>query len=82
METACGVQAEAVQKNLSRITNQIYKLLPSREEGLDWEKPLQTLTIELIGMNRLIPDQEELFSLLCKLEINFSAVGRKNLLNH
>ena len=32
--------AAAIQNNLMRITNQIYKLLPNREEGSDWEKPL------------------------------------------
>jgi hypothetical protein len=61
----CG---EAILSNLNRITNQIYKLLPSREEGIDWEKPLQTLIIELTGMNNLLADQVNLFSLLCKLE--------------
>lgn len=63
-----SISREAIQKNLRRITNQIYKLLPSREEGLDWIKPLQTLIIELTGMSTLLPDQTELFSLLCKLE--------------
>lgn len=62
------VSNEAVLSNLNRITNQIYKLLPSREEGIDWEKPLQTLIIELTGMNNLLADQVNLFSLLCKLE--------------
>jgi len=63
-----GINNNAIQKNLFRITNQIYKLLPNREEGLDWKKPLQTLIIELKGMNTLLSDQTELFSLLCKLE--------------
>lgn len=59
---------EAILKNLNRIANQIFKLLPLREEGIEWEKPLQTLILELKGMTALIPDQTELFSLLCKLE--------------
>lgn len=65
---ASVIDNKAIYNNLHRITNQIYKLLPNREEGLDWIKPLQTLTIELTGMSRLFPDQTELFSLLCKLE--------------
>ena len=65
---ATTISSEAIQNNLRRITNQIYKLLPNREEGLDWKKPLQTLIIELTGMSSLLPDQTELFSLLCKLE--------------
>jgi hypothetical protein len=62
------IDSQAIQDNLFRITNQIYKLLPNREEGLDWKKPLETLIIELKGMSSLLPDQKELFSLLCKLE--------------
>jgi len=68
MNKMLTINREAIQNNLNRITNQIYKLLPNREEGLDWEKPLETLIIELTGMGSLLPDQTELFSLLCKLE--------------
>lgn len=59
---------EAVKKNIDRITNQIFKLLPNREEGGDWQTPLQNLIYEIIGMKRLWVDQPSLFSLLCKLE--------------
>lgn len=62
------VNCQAILNNLNRITNQVYKLLPNREEGLDWKKPLETLILELKGMSALLPDQTELFSLLCKLE--------------
>jgi hypothetical protein len=68
MNSTLPISNEAVSKNLFRITNQIYKLLPNREEGIDWKKPLQTLIIELTGMSSFFPDQKELFSLLCKLE--------------
>ena len=59
---------DAVKKNLDRITNQIFKLLPSREEGGDWETPLQNLIYEIIGIKALWIDQPDLFSLLCRLE--------------
>ena len=63
------IDAAAIQNNLKRITNQIYKLLPNREEGSDWEKPLLTLIEELAGMDRLLEAyHEDLFALLCKLE--------------
>lgn len=63
------IDKSAIDKNLNRITNQIYKLLPSREEKSDWQKPLTTIIEELAGMDRLLFDQHEvLFSLLCKLE--------------
>jgi hypothetical protein len=63
------IDKSAIDKNLNRITNQIYKLLPSREEKSDWQKPLTTIIEELVGMDRLLFDQHEvLFPLLCKLE--------------
>ncbi len=63
-----SIREDAILNNLNRITNQIYKLLPNREEGIEWKKPLDTIIIELTGMSNLLPDQTELFSLLCKLE--------------
>lgn len=63
------IESKAILGNLNRLTNLIYKLLPSREEGLDWETPLSTILEELGGMDRLlITKQQDLFSLLCKLE--------------
>lgn len=63
------ISDEIIIKELKRITNLIYKLLPSREEDMDWEKPLETIIEELAGMNRLLIDQHKiLFPLLSKLE--------------
>lgn len=63
------VSIQTLQKNIKRMTNQVYKLLPMRQEGADWEKPLQTLIEQLAGMNRLLLGQNKiLFTLLCKME--------------
>jgi len=62
------ISKEAVIANIDRITNQIFKLLPSREEGGDWITPLNNLIVEITGMSSLLIDQVNLFSLLCKLE--------------
>ena len=62
------IKNEAILKNIDRVTNQIFKLLPSREEGGEWRIPLQNLIIEVAGMNELLIDQVILFSLLCKME--------------
>lgn len=64
-----NIAEEAVTATLHRLINQIYKLLPIREEGVDWQKPLETITEELAGMDEvLIGKHELLFPLLCKLE--------------
>lgn len=63
------IDDNSIQRNLKRLTNQIYKLLPEREEELDWRSPLNTIIVELAGMDRLLIDQHDiLFPLLCKLE--------------
>ncbi len=61
---------QIIKKDIKRIINQIYKLLPLREEGQDWKKPLQTVLQELAGMQRLFLGQQEqsFFILLSKLE--------------
>lgn len=65
---AC-IADDAIKVNLKRLTNQIYKLLPNWEEGIDWRKPLTTIIEEFAGMDRLFLDHHViLFSLLCKLE--------------
>lgn len=63
-----NIKDEAILKNINRIINQIFKLLPSREEGGDWRIPLDNLITELSGMSSLIEDHVNLFPLLCKLE--------------
>ena len=63
------IEKEAVQTNLGRLTNQIYKLLPLREEGGDWQRPLENIMEELAGMDRLFLNQQPLlYKLTCKLE--------------
>jgi uncharacterized SAM-dependent methyltransferase len=51
------ISESAIQSNLKRIINQVYKLLPMREEGSDWQKPLETLMEELKGMSKLLIGQ-------------------------
>lgn len=64
-----NLKSDSVTYNLHRLINQTYKLLPLREEGVDWIKPLETIVEEIAGMNRiLVGYQRILFSLLCKLE--------------
>lgn len=58
-----------INKRLQFLINQIYKLLPTRQQGIDWEKPLQTIMEELAGMYRLINNYSEIYlPLLNKME--------------
>ena len=71
---------EVIVKSIERITNQIFKLLPSREEGEDWETPLKNLILEITGMKALWIDQIKLFSLLCRLEALVSLTEENDFL--
>ena len=71
---------EAIRSNIDRLTNQIFKLLPSREEGEDWVTPLQNLILEITGMKALWIDQVKLFSLLCRLEALLSLTEEDDFL--
>lgn len=69
IETGADIQKEAIVENLKKLINQIYKLLPNREENIDWQTPLGTIIEELSGMDMILKNYHtSLFSLLCKLE--------------
>lgn len=62
------ISKEEYNSYLKTLTNKIYKLLPLREEGLDWVKHLNTTMIEISGFGSLVGVQSSLISLLAKLE--------------
>jgi len=65
--------------NFSRLINQIYKLLPMREENLDWQKPLETLLEELYGLFRVVEEiPPQFLPLICKLEGLFALTEQKD----
>jgi hypothetical protein len=74
------IDKNAIIENIDRIINQIFKLLPSREEGGDWETPLHNLILEVGGMNRLLDDQTILFSILCRMEALTTLTGEDDYL--
>lgn len=75
------MENKTIDNSIKKLTNQIYKLLPSREENLDWETPLETIMVELAGMDRLFIGQQNIFfSLLCKLEGLFTLTNEDDFL--
>lgn len=58
------ISERTFNNHIKRIVNQVYKLLPLREEGKNWIKPLETLTEELAGLQRLMDDQDQSFIML------------------
>ena len=73
------VSEETVRKSIKRIVNLTYKLLPTREEGGDWKKPLETIIEELVGMNDLFLDQQDkIFVIICKLQGIFNLTDKND----
>ena len=62
------VDNTALKNNLKRIQSQIFKLLPMAEEEQDYKKPLETIILELLGMQGLFSTLEPLVTLICKLQ--------------
>lgn len=68
---------EVIDANIQRLTNQLWKLIPMRENNEDWEKQLNTVIIEIAGLNEIFISTPQFLQLLSKLkglqveEVNF-----------
>ena len=47
------IPEEDVNKNVRRLTNQLWKLIPMREHEEDWQKQLDTVILEIAGLNEI-----------------------------
>lgn len=59
---------EAFEKNITRLTNQMWKLIPMKENDEDWEKQLNTVILEIAGLNKIFIEDPQFLQLLSKLE--------------
>jgi len=57
-----------VKADVNRLTNQLWKLIPMRENEENWQSQLETVLIEIIGLCSLFNIEEEYLILLSKLE--------------
>lgn len=62
-----SIPVEVIEKNVRRLTNQLWKLIPMREHNEDWQKQLDTVLLEVAGLNEMFMDPLFL-QLLSKLE--------------
>jgi len=58
---------QEIKQYLLKIKNDVFKLLPLREEGAEWQKHCQTILIELSGFKSLT-DEYKIIPILSKLE--------------
>ena len=59
---------ETISKNITRLTNQMWKLIPMRENEENWEKQLETVIVEIVGLNEIFVMCPTFLQLLSKLE--------------
>lgn len=59
---------ESISKNIIRLTNQVWKLIPMREYEEDWQKQLDTVMIEIAGLNEIFILEPQFLQMLSKLE--------------
>ena len=60
-------QLEDIEINVRRLTNQLWKLIPMREHEEDWLKQLNTVILEIAGLNEIFKGSQFL-QILSKLE--------------
>ena len=54
----------AITADINRLTNQMWKLIPMRENKENWLGQLESLIVEVAGLNALANDTEEKFLIL------------------
>lgn len=59
---------EVVEKDIMRLTNQIWKLIPMYEHNENWRKQLDTVIIEIAGLNEIFIWSPQFLQILSKLE--------------
>ena len=62
------VEDDVFKTDINRLTNQIWKLIPMRENQEDWELQLNTVICELTGLYYIFDNNEDFLVLLSKLE--------------
>ena len=59
---------ETKEQDLKRLINQLWKLIPMRENNEDWVNHLNVITEEISGLVKMYKDRVEGLILLSKLE--------------
>lgn len=62
------LEEEQVKAIIKRLTNQLWKLIPMRENGEDWQKQVNSAIIEIAGLNEIFGQMSQFLLLLSKLE--------------
>lgn len=59
---------EILSSDINRLTNQLWKLIPMRENEENWKSQLDTVIVEITGLKNILEISEKTLILLSKLE--------------
>lgn len=62
------IDDKVYEQNINRLTNQLWKLIPMREHEENWKGQLDTVLVELLGLNEIFNINNKFLILLSKLE--------------
>lgn len=62
------IASESIERNITRLTNQIWKLIPMKENNENWEKQLDTVNLEIAGLGIMFASKPQFLTLRAKLE--------------
>lgn len=62
------ITSEIIRQDKKRLINQLWKLIPMRENQEDWQRQLSAVIIELTGLNKIFAEKLSFLILLSKLE--------------
>ena len=70
MKTKYGFEFDQkeIDKEIIRLTNQLWKLIPMRENNEEWSKQLSTVIIDIAGKDEIFLHDSQFLQLLSKLE--------------
>ena len=57
-----------IKKEIIRMTNQLWKLIPMYENNEDWDKQLETVIVDIAGKDEIFLHNSLFLQLLSKLE--------------
>ena len=59
---------QSINKELIRLTNQLWKLIPMRENNEQWDRQLETVILDIAGKDEIFLHNSQFLQLLSKLE--------------
>lgn len=62
------IPLSSIKRNISRLTNQIWKLIPMREHEENWEEQLEIVILDISGLSNIFIAEPLFLQLLAKLE--------------